>query len=435
MSHQTEDFEHVLDDDGVQAVEYDSKSDTVTVFVSEKLPASEVTDGQLVSERIPDHQTQVVEVGDIGVQPSVEPDVSTDGAEGHRDRLRPPRPGASEIQEGSTAATAGLLAEVVETAQFHESVAAGERVRLSNAHVYGDVQHEYGSEIVQPSPYDGGNVDDDAVGRFVGYCPVTHRTVDAAARTTPDDESNVPVGFDDVLSGVFDGSYADLRGETVVKSGRTTGVTDGTVRAVDASVRVRYGGEHGVVTKRNQLLCTAMSQGGDSGSLMALEESREVVGHVFAGSDRVTVANRVDEVQSELGVEIVTDGQGHEPENEFSERVYTYFETAYGEENVHRQQYFSETGREADIVVETGLVTLMVEIGADSTINDEVGQALLYSRHDSQYTDFDAPFLPLVVMPNDHPQHPEAEMVEPYASIVEEDQLRAQLGLESLSES
>ncbi len=51
----------------------------------------------------------------------------------------------------------------------------------------------------------------------------------------------------------------------------------------------------------DQIVATLGSQGGDSGSLV-VNENNEAVGLLFAGSDRSTIANRIQNVMSELEI-------------------------------------------------------------------------------------------------------------------------------------
>ena len=76
----------------------------------------------------------------------------------------------------------------------------------------------------------------------------------------------------------------------VKKSGRTTGLTTGTVQLLDASVQVGYGGGRTALFT-NQILTTNMSKGGDSGSLLVDGEGNKAVGLLFAGSVVVTIHN------------------------------------------------------------------------------------------------------------------------------------------------
>ncbi len=76
-------------------------------------------------------------------------------------------------------------------------------------------------------------------------------------------------------------------------TGRTTDHTLGEIKDISATVRVDYDGRTALF--RNQILTGAMSQGGDSGSLV-LDRKRRAVGLLFAGSDRVTLCNPIRDV-------------------------------------------------------------------------------------------------------------------------------------------
>lgn len=356
MSHTTNDFEHILRDDGVQAVSYEETEGTVKVFVEEKLPEDQFPEERLVSHRVPDHETDVIEVGDIEAQSTHPPDVSAEGAPDHRGNHEPPIAGVSEIQEGATAATAGLLATVTDpstsTANWDTQVESGDTVRLSNAHVYGHSRGELDNPILQPSPYDGGT-EDDAVGSFAGFVPLEDSIVDAAARTLTAEEPNDVLGISvEEVERVRREGYDELADETLCKSGRTTGVTTGQVRATDAAVRISYGSR--TITKRGQLLTTAMSQGGDSGSPVFRgdpDAPQEIVGHIFAGSDHVSVVNRIVDVEQRLGVKVMTEtGQTDQPAT-FKEFMAQRLATHFGEDNVRRNHRLP-TGRYIDFLVE-----------------------------------------------------------------------------------
>ena len=99
---------------------------------------------------------------------------------------------------------------------------------------------------------------------------------------------------------VTEDTEAEL-GMEVKKSGRTTGLTRGTVQLLDASVSVDYGGGK-IALFTNQILTTNMSQGGDSGSLLVDGEGNKAVGLLFAGSDTVTIHNPIASVKDALKV-------------------------------------------------------------------------------------------------------------------------------------
>ena len=91
-------------------------------------------------------------------------------------------------------------------------------------------------------------------------------------------------------------------GMTVVKSGRTTGMTSGIVNVLDATVTVGYG-ESRTAAFENQIVTTPMSEGGDSGSLMLESGSGLAVGLLFGGSSQATLFNPIQAVLDGLQVD------------------------------------------------------------------------------------------------------------------------------------
>ena len=85
----------------------------------------------------------------------------------------------------------------------------------------------------------------------------------------------------------------------VQKMGRTTGYTTDKILQTDVTVAVQYG--PGVVaTFTDQVLAGPMSAGGDSGSAV-LDMEDNIVGLLFAGSEQVTLINRIENVFAALG--------------------------------------------------------------------------------------------------------------------------------------
>ncbi|HUJ08741.1 MAG TPA: hypothetical protein VL171_01825 [Verrucomicrobiae bacterium] len=103
-------------------------------------------------------------------------------------------------------------------------------------------------------------------------------------------------------------------GSLVMKSGRTTGLTTGTVTAIDATLGVaeaRCNRRAHVRTFVKQIIVTPnnfgnFAQGGDSGSLVveATNPCPRVVGLLFAGSSTATAVNPIDEVLSALSAKL-----------------------------------------------------------------------------------------------------------------------------------
>ena len=123
-----------------------------------------------------------------------------------------------------------------------------------------------------------------------------------AAVATPLDDRLVIASI--VALGIPTGTVEATLGLDVVKSGRTTQTTAGRVIDVSATIAVNFG--VGVAYFHNQILTTAMSQGGDSGSLLLSRGERRATGLLFAGSSAVTVHNHIKNVEAALGVTVVT---------------------------------------------------------------------------------------------------------------------------------
>lgn len=306
--HTTQDFEHVLDCENVVGVEYDESGDVVHVFVTEKIPEVELDEADVVANAIPDRQTKVEGVGEVSVQPAEEdmPEAQADRKQQHR----PIPAGVSECNYNGTAATGGTFPariDDLDAAEWAADAEEGERVRVSNNHVYARTNKaSFGEPIVQPSRMDGGTPTSQ-VGGMHGYVPIEGGvTVDVAARTMHDEDTDEVHNYDGASGGVMH-DYSDLKGQTLVKSGRTTGVTRGEVKATSASIRVAYGGDVGVTTVRDQIITTDMSDGGDSGSPVFHDYSGSHVGLVFAGSDKVSVICKAANIENELGVTLMSE--------------------------------------------------------------------------------------------------------------------------------
>jgi len=93
-------------------------------------------------------------------------------------------------------------------------------------------------------------------------------------------------------------------GLKVTKSGRTTGVTRGEITQLHVVTKVGY--SQGTAVFEEQIATPAMCEGGDSGSLLVSQDGLEPVGLLFAGSDKLTLYNPIDEVLKRAGGEILS---------------------------------------------------------------------------------------------------------------------------------
>lgn len=221
----------------------------------------------------------------------------------HQKRNRPLRIGGSV---GHLKVTAGTLGCFV-------SDGGREDLILSNNHVLANENHAAkGDSIVQPGKVDGGNGHRDRVARlekFVRLKTTRPNVLDCATARLEEDLEY----YFDWLEGL--GPIAGIRqgpldeDEPVFKVGRTTGLTEGVISALEVDdLEVEY--DDGDLRFDDQLEIAPagnepFSLGGDSGSLI-VDGDRKAVGLLFAGNDEdATYANPIQSVLDALGVSLV----------------------------------------------------------------------------------------------------------------------------------
>lgn len=265
---------------------------SLTVLVEQKLPTTKLRKAERVPEEVDDVPTDVIEVGRI------EPLAFTA-------RVRPALPGYSIGHHNITAGTFGCLVRDV----------GGDHLILSNNHVLADSnQGQPGDLILQPGSYDGGVFPADGVATLERFEPITfgatrerpgrYNLVDAAV-ARPTFTRNVTASIIGLV--IPRGVDQAFVGSQVVKAGRTTQVTNGHVTAVNATVVVGPYDTDGTkfAEFRHQIVTSAMSAPGDSGSLL-MDSNLNAVGLLFAGSNVITIHNHIADVETALGVRPVT---------------------------------------------------------------------------------------------------------------------------------
>lgn len=221
----------------------------------------------------------------------------------HQARQRPIPIGSSV---GHVSVTAGTVGAFVEDA-------AGDVDRpllLSNNHVLANENAaNVGDLIIQPGDLDGGQATTDGVAtllRFERLQLGAPNRIDAAVA-----QVSAGVAVDETtLAGL--GSLRGVRvepldiDERVFKLGRTTGLTEGRVEAIEVDdLSVLY--DHGTLTFDGQIEIepvgeSAFSLGGDSGSLI-VDADLDAVGLLFAGNDvDKTYANPIADVMQALAI-------------------------------------------------------------------------------------------------------------------------------------
>jgi hypothetical protein len=289
----------------------------VVAMVTHKLPRAGLKPGELLPRKVGGVPVDVIEVGRLRA---------------YADQTGRWRPAPGGVSIGHYQVTAGTLACNVQDRK------TGRRLMLSNNHVLANSnQARIGDPILQPGAADGGRGGEDVLGyleRFeeiefnsgpascqiasavanlangvaamIGSShrlqavianPMASNRVDAAL-ARPAEEGTLR---DDVLEiGAIGGVSPARLGLGVRKFGRTTGLTHGVVQVMDATVTVMYGALGARFD--GQLVTTAMSEPGDSGSLVVADDALLAVGLLFAGSNQATILNPMQTVLDTLEV-------------------------------------------------------------------------------------------------------------------------------------
>lgn len=232
-------------------------------------------------------------------------------------RVRPVRGGFSVAQKDVTAGTvATAVYDVLPGASGNPPVAgigipAGYYI-LSNNHILANEnQATIGDPVLQPGPYDGGNLDTDVVATLSRFVPIDlapdipvdqhNNTVDAALALIPCQLIDREIHWIGRLRGWRRRSSVNV-GMTVQKVGRSSGYTTGRITAINVTMDIGYSAGKSA-RFHDQFLITPLSYPGDSGSLVTTLDGL-AVGLLCAGSPQATVANQIENVRAELGVEV-----------------------------------------------------------------------------------------------------------------------------------
>ena len=231
----------------------------------------------------------------FGTEPALEVDIQP-----LRGRVRPAQGGYSVAHPRVTAGT--IATGVVDRGALPGI--PSKYYLLSNNHVLANSNAaSLGDPILQPGPADGGTFPADVIGRLARFVPIRFggpdNFVDAAIAEVP---------FHQLSREIFGIGHPAKQiagvavNQIVQKTGRTTNYTQGRVQVLNATVNVNYGGGR-VARFVRQIVTTAMSAGGDSGSLV-LDLDDRPIGLLFAGSSVATILNPIVAVQSLLGIRI-----------------------------------------------------------------------------------------------------------------------------------
>jgi hypothetical protein len=273
-----------------------TKEICVRFYVERKLPKAALSQAHMLPKAVEGVETDVIESGVFRAFAAIPKE---------RTRIRPARPGCSVgfAFTGAEAGTlmAGTFGAVVE--------AGGKRFILSNNHVLANENElAIGSTIFQPGLLDKNAPASDAIAKLTKFIPLL---------TTGSNKVDCAIAeIDGQVSATIMPKVGKLKSAQplaaamsmkVMKTGRTTGFTTGTINDLTADVKVKYG--IGTITFADQIIIVGgarpFSDSGDSGSLIVEQTGKRAVGLLFAGSDQFTIANHIEDVLEQLQVSLV----------------------------------------------------------------------------------------------------------------------------------
>ncbi|MEJ6950660.1 chymotrypsin family serine protease [Natronospora cellulosivora (SeqCode)] len=295
--------------------------EALVVLVKKKVPNNKLRKKDIIPQTLASYQTDVIEVGELKFM-----DLRTA-------RTRPAQPG---ISIGHYKISAGTFGAVVKDKRN------GQKLILSNNHVLANISNgrdnraAKGDPILQPGIHDKGNNPDDVLASLERFIPIY--------RSEDEPDCNIAIAIERIANliihilrpyynfkllkegraNIVDAAVAKPSSNSLIKSdilqigrvkgvrdaevdmkvrksGRTTGLTEGKVVAVDASVTVNMS-DKDKATFEDQIITTPISSAGDSGSLV-LDMDNNAVGLLFAGSEQATVCNKITNVLDALDIE------------------------------------------------------------------------------------------------------------------------------------
>ncbi len=272
----------------------------VRFYVEHKLPESLIPSEHVLPKEITGVRTDVIQMGRFRLCAALPPPVTG--------RFRPVQPGCScsfqlppPDQGVLTASTIGAIVQK-----------DGKMFILSNNHALANSNAlPAGTPIFHPGLLDQPDLTTDQIAVLTGFFPIktdANNVVDCAIAELLDAVPFSSEILPDVGRLSSATPIAATEGMTVVKAGRTTSSTVGTVVEINGTVPVLY--PFGSATFESQIFVKdgdeAFSDGGDSGALVVDQASKAGTGLLFAKtSDGFTACNPLSAVLTALGVTLV----------------------------------------------------------------------------------------------------------------------------------
>jgi hypothetical protein len=297
----------------------------VRVYVVQKITESLLPPRDRLPQSVSGIPTDVIESPPAFVLPAArrsrarkvepEPTIATATTSCTLDRRKRQRPVLAGISAAHRDVTAGTISYFCRSTRHGDD--PSHVFVLSNNHVFANVnQAHIGDDLYQPGPADGG-ITGDHFADFSRFVPIQlggtlPNRVDAAICRLRQD---VPHQVEVCSMGPIIGTARATEGVRVRKHGRTTGYTEGVVtdESYDALVGMDHSDPSVVALFESQMRIERIDPyptiglGGDSGSLVVMQEEASAVGLYFAGPPSGTygVANHLQDVLNEMEIQLL----------------------------------------------------------------------------------------------------------------------------------
>lgn len=266
-----------------------SDTPAIVVFTTNKRPSAEYSPNQHIPAFLDDYPTDIVEI------PTFETYQSNSSNTANQEKYRPV-PGGAEIYMPNSPFSGGLCTLGMFVRSIREQDDYEDIYLLANAHCFPRADQS----IFQPESLESQDL--------IAYASriVNSQHVDGgiAQMLNPDNADPYEIIGIGAPLGSYDLTAANI-GETVIKSGRTTGTTIGRIAYLYADAD----------EKRDQIIIadinTPFSDHGDSGSVVLMEEGayrHYVIGLLWGGALNYTILSPIHDVCEELQISLITTG-------------------------------------------------------------------------------------------------------------------------------
>lgn len=212
------------------------------------------------------------------------------------------RPVCGGMSCGHQKVTAGTLGGLVYDNSSKKPLGISNNHVLSAGSTYESPQAVVGDPIFSPGLYDTDGIQY-PFGKLYKYVPMNTTTTNFVDCALVEPDVTSDLSSEIIGIGELQGWEYSKEGMRIIKSGRTSGTTEGTIIDRFATLEIDYGNT--IIRMTDTIVTGKTAVGGDSGSLAVAKDTNKAVGLLFAGSDEITCYNRIENVMNALDILIL----------------------------------------------------------------------------------------------------------------------------------